>query len=133
LLFINKNIDYVWFIIIVVASIVLSIISALILIRFKIPQFILPLTTFKYIVIITIYGFSLFFYFDLGKKHATKFLNNYTVDTELTMTRDSTVVVGKFIVLMKNKYFLLVKNNGKKEIHVYNENEVFRAKIFDLE
>ena len=89
----------------------------------------ISLRNFKYIIIFVIYFCSIFFYKDSAKKEANNFLNNYSENIELTLNKDSLVISGKFIALMKSKYFILVKKNNNTEVFVINDNDVLQAKL----
>jgi hypothetical protein len=83
-----------------------------------------------YLFVISIYITSFFHYKQRANRDATNFINTYKENVILT-TKERTNVSGKFIGLMKNNYFILVKNRGSFEVVSINETEVYQVKYLD--
>ena len=85
--------------------------------------------------------FAILFYFILyilcfcycdytGRMDVDKFINNYKVNVTLTK-KDTSAIQGKFIGLMRNTYFILVKNKSIYETYGIREDEVAKIKLTD--
>jgi len=84
---------------------------------------------FKYILIGVIYLSSIYIYHDLGIKRASVFKKDYYENIKLILAKDNSILTGKFIIFMSNKYFLLVKTNDELGILIINDSEVLQAEI----
>lgn len=115
---------------IIFCSISVLFISLYIVIRKKkIAINIMSPAIFKYILIVVIYVSSIYIYHDLGIKRANKFKKGYSENIELILAKDNSILIGKFITFMSNKYFILVKTNDELSIIIINDSEVLQAKI----
>jgi len=69
-------------------------------------------------------------YQQIGKNDAIYFIDTYNVNIIIT-NKDKTTISGKFIGLMKNNYFVSVKNNEIYETYSIREDEVSQTKLTD--
>ena len=91
---------------------------------------ILPLKVLIIVPLISVYISGILIYRYLGTASADTFIKSYKVNIILTTT-DNITISGKFIGLMKNNYFVLVKNKGIYETYSIREDEVAKAKFMD--
>lgn len=87
------------------------------------------LKSISFILIGLIYVCSLFFNYNKAVRDANSLVDKYVENIEITLKTDSTNISGRFIGLMKNKYFILVKKNNKSEILVINESDASQIKL----
>ena len=65
-----------------------------------------------------------------GINDAKKFIETYKENIIIT-SKSKETISGKFIGLMKNNYFVLIKNNGIYETYAIREDEVSQAKLIN--
>jgi hypothetical protein len=85
----------------------------------------------NYFVIIFFMGLyltSAIYYTTMGTTQGKLIISNYNENVELSL-KDSKIIKGMFISLMKNKYFILKKDKNKVDVLIYSENDISNVKI----
>ncbi|MDL2143583.1 hypothetical protein QQY79_13715 [Flavobacterium tructae] len=88
-------------------------------------------TKFFYFTLGIMYIISSKYYAEIGNRASKRLITNFkTNNIEITLNHDNKVLKGKFIIHMKEKYFILVKNEKhKNETVIINDNEIYNSRM----
>lgn len=92
----------------------------------KIPIRYITIKAIRYVVVVAIYIFALFFYGYSGRKNAQDIIKNYQENCEVTL-KDRGVISGNLVIHSAEKTFLLFENEDcKKQIIIINDAEILK-------
>jgi hypothetical protein len=123
-LLLTEIISIIWFIIINVIFYFLILVSSKICHKYNKNMFIVPYNKYLMILFMCVFLTTTFFVINSGKRSANELYGKYTEDVEVVFNNSDSICKGKFIAVMDNRYFLLVKKGADIQTVIIESNVV---------